>query len=154
MKQIKSKERVNKFAEVFTAPREVKAMCDLIPPDLWKDIVTTYLEPACGNGAFLKEILTRKLSYCVTPAQGLCALESIYGIDIQSDNVDESKQALFNIYLQKFGKDCAIYGYLAIIILNRNIVCADSLKLQVLLATHGWDESLRLYRESQEVNNT
>lgn len=152
--QIKSKERVNKFAEVFTAEREVKAMCDLIPPDLWKDIVTTYLEPACGNGAFLKEILARKLAHCVTPAQGLCALESIYGIDIQADNVEESKQALFDIYLQKFGKDCAIYGYLAIIILNRNIVCADSLKLQVLLATHGWDESLRLYRESQEENNT
>ena len=150
MKQIKSKERVNKFAEVFTAEREVKSMCDLIPLDVWQDIVAAFLEPACGNGAFLKEILARKLSRCITPAQGLCALESIYGIDIQADNVEESKQALFDIYLQKFGKDCAIYGYLAMMILDRNIVCADSLKLQVLLETHGWGESLRLYKESQE----
>ena len=147
--QIKNKKRVKDFAEVYTAEREVKSMCDLIPLDIWQDIVATFLEPACGNGAFLKEILSRKLANCITPAQGLCALESIYGIDIQSDNVEESKQALFDIYLKKFGKSCAIYGYLAMMILDRNIVCADSLKLSGLLENHDWDESLRIYRESQ-----
>lgn len=150
--QIKSRARVDKFAEVFTAEREVKAMCDLVDEEC-RRIDSKFLEPACGNGAFLKEILARKLSRCITPAQGLCALESIYGIDIQADNVEESKQALFDIYLQKFGKDSAIYGYLAMMIIDRNIVCADSLKLQVLLETHDWDESLRLYKKSQEDNH-
>ena len=35
MQQIKSRERVSKYGEVFTNEREVKAMCDLIPPDVW-----------------------------------------------------------------------------------------------------------------------
>ena len=43
--QIKSKKRVKDHGEVFTAEREVKAMCDLIPD--WSGNV---LEPACGNG--------------------------------------------------------------------------------------------------------
>lgn len=148
--QVKSKERVNKFAEVFTAEREVKSMCDLIPLDMWQNIVSTFFEPACGNGAFLKEILSRKLSYCRTPAQGLCALESVYGIDIQPDNVEESKQALFDIFLGRFGKDCAIYGFLAMKILDRNVVCADSLVFQKMLETMEWDQAVEKYREGMD----
>lgn len=150
--QVKSKKRVKDFAEVYTAEREVKSMCDLIPPDMWRYIVTTFLEPACGNGAFLKEILARKLSHCITPLQGLCALESIYGIDIQADNVEESKQALFDIFLGRFGKDSALYGYMAMRVLDRNIVCADSLVLQKLLESHDWDEAVRLYRNESVVS--
>lgn len=154
--QIKSKKRVQDFAEVYTAKREVKSMCDLIPPDMWQDIVTAFLEPACGNGAFLKEILSRKLSHCVTPLQGLCALESIYGIEIQADNVEESKQALFDIFLGRFGKDSALYGYIAMRVLDRNIVCADSLVLQKLLETRSWDEAVRLYKSEsgKPLSNT
>ena len=55
-KQIKSKERVNKFAEVFTAEREVKAMCDFCEPTI-SEIDKKVLEPTCGNGNFLVEIL-------------------------------------------------------------------------------------------------
>lgn len=46
---IRSKQRVKDFAEVFTAEREVKAMCDLIPEETWDNIESTFLEPACGN---------------------------------------------------------------------------------------------------------
>ena len=56
-KQIKSKERVSKFAEVFTAEREVKAMCDLIPSEVWEDIDSRFLEPACGNGCLITHAL-------------------------------------------------------------------------------------------------
>lgn len=151
-KQIKSKKRVHEFAEVFTNEREVKSMCDLIPPEIWEDIVATYLEPACGNGAFLKEILARKLSYCVTPLQGLCALESVYGIDIQADNVEESKQALFDIFLGRFGKSSALYGYMAMHVLDRNIICADSLVFQKLLEQYNWDEAVEKYNEAKEYS--
>lgn len=128
-KQIKSKERVNKFAEVFTAEREVKAMCDLIPSEVWEDIDSRFLEPACGNGNFLVEIFERKLNRCESAEQGLQALRSIYGIDIQQDNVEESKQRLFDIFVKQFPKAPAITAIVAAQILESNIICGDSLEI-------------------------
>ena len=129
MKQIKSKDRVNKFAEVFTAEREVKAMCDLIPDDVWQNIDSTFLEPACGNGNFLAEILKRKLNLCESVEQGLRALKSVYGIDIQQDNVEESKQRLFDMFVKKFPKASALTGIEAAAILEQNIICGNSLEI-------------------------
>ena len=60
-KQVKSKQRVADHGEVFTAEREVKAMCDLVKPETER-IDSRFLEPACGEGAFLTEILRRKLA--------------------------------------------------------------------------------------------
>lgn len=128
-KQIKSKERVNKFAEVFTAEREVKAMCDLIPSEVWEDIDSRFLEPACGNGNFLVEIFERKLSRCESAEQGLNALRSIYGIDIQQDNVEESKQRLFDMFVKQFPQAPAITAIVAAQILEQNIICGDSLEI-------------------------
>ena len=128
-KQIKSKERVNKFAEVFTAEREVKSMCDLIPSEVWEDIDSRFLEPACGNGNFLVEIFERKLSRCESAEQGLQALRSIYGIDIQQDNIEESKQRLFDMFIKQFPKAPAITAIVAAQILENNIICGDSLEI-------------------------
>lgn len=76
--QIKSKTRVKERGEVFTAEREVKAMCDLIPEnEIWSDITKTFLEPSCGNGNFLVEIFGRKLKYCNDERDGLKALNSM-----------------------------------------------------------------------------
>ena len=55
-KQIKSKDRVAEHGEVFTADREVEAMLDLVK-DETERIDSTFLEPACGEGAFLIKIL-------------------------------------------------------------------------------------------------
>lgn len=128
-KQIKTKERVQKFAEVFTAEREVKAMCDLIPIDVWENIESTFLEPSCGNGNFLVEILERKLKKCKNVEQGLLALKSIYGIDIQSDNVEETKQRLFEMFIEYFPKSPATTGMKAAFILENNIICGNSLEI-------------------------
>ena len=59
-KQIKSKQRVKERGEVFTNEREVKAMCDLAANECDR-IESRPLEPTCGNGNFLAEILIRKL---------------------------------------------------------------------------------------------
>ena len=59
-KQVKSKERVADHGEVFTNEREVNAMLDLVKQETER-IDSRFLEPACGEGAFLKEILRRKL---------------------------------------------------------------------------------------------
>ena len=50
-RQVKSKERVTAHGEVFTAEREVKAMCDLVKSETER-IESRFLEPACGNGNF------------------------------------------------------------------------------------------------------
>lgn len=107
-KQIKSKKRVNDFGEVFTAEREVKAMCDLIPD--WSGNI---LEPACGNGNFLVEVLHRKIESGIDPVQ---AASEIYGIDIQADNVKECIDRLCKIVPD------------ARQIFERNIVVGDFLK--------------------------
>lgn len=58
--QVKSRKRMVDHGEVFTAEREVKAMCDLVSDECLR-IDSRFLEPACGNGNFLSEILARKL---------------------------------------------------------------------------------------------
>ena len=120
---------MNKFAEVFTAEREVKAMCDMIPVDVWQNIESKFLEPACGNGNFLAEILERKLNFCKSAEQGLKALDSIRGIDIQRDNVEETKQRLFDIFIKRFPKSPATTGIMAAGIIERNIICGNSLEI-------------------------
>lgn len=115
--QIKSRKRVNDFGEVFTAEREVKAMCDLIPD--WSGNV---LEPACGNGNFLVEVLNRKIACGISRLQ---AAREIYGIDIQKDNVLECIERLSEIVPE------------AREIFERNIVCGDFLRPETVWFLEG-----------------
>lgn len=128
-KQIKTKQRVKDFGEVFTNEREVKAMCDLIDQDTWDNIASTFLEPACGNGNFLVEIYRRKLERCQTEKDGLKALASIVGIDIQADNIQESRDRLKQMYVDKFPNANEIALQMADMILKNNIMCGDSLEI-------------------------
>ena len=57
---ITSKKRVADHGEVFTPEREVNAMLDLVKQETAR-IESRFLEPACGDGNFLSEILIRKL---------------------------------------------------------------------------------------------
>ena len=61
--QVKSRERVQQHGEVFTNEREVNAMLDLVKHETER-IDSRFLEPACGDGNFLAEILRRKLRVC------------------------------------------------------------------------------------------
>lgn len=58
--QVKSKQRVADHGEVLTSEREVNAMLDLVEQETER-IDSRFLEPACGTGNFLAEILRRKL---------------------------------------------------------------------------------------------
>lgn len=124
-KLIKSKQRVKDFAEVFTPKHIVKDMCDLVPEEMWQSVETTFLEPACGTGNFLVEILERKFKLCQSWEDGLRALKSIYGMDIQADNVEEAKGRLFDMYIKQYPKSPAVSGLIAAQILENNIVCGD-----------------------------
>ena len=95
-RQVKSRERVTQHGEVFTAEREVNAMLDLVK-DETERIDSRFLEPACGNGNFLAEILRRKLGV-VNKQYGrnlpdyekysILALSSIYGDDLLEHNIE------------------------------------------------------------------
>ena len=129
-KIIKSKQRVKDFAEVFTPAHIVKDMCDLIPDDVWNNIESTFLEPSCGNGNFLVEIYRRKLKLCKDEKDGLKALSSMVGIDIQPDNCEECRKRLMAQYLEAFPNANEVCILLAAGILQNNIICGDSLKIQ------------------------
>jgi hypothetical protein len=109
MEGIKSKERVQEHGEVFTPDSIVNDMLDLVDEELnkedaWGYIDKTYLEPACGNGNFLLRILDRKLEVAqkALPREQwdlalVRSLSTIYGIDIQGDNVRESKNRIIEL---------------------------------------------------------
>lgn len=133
--QVKSKERTAKFGEVYTAPREVNAMIDLIGEDAGS-LSSRILEPACGDGNFLDELLRRKLK-TAAEAEGswelhsLQALSVLYGIDILMDNVLASRNRLKDIWLNAWRErgqepDDAASAF-ADRLLERNIICGDFL---------------------------
>ena len=140
--QIKSKERVSEHGEVFTAEREVNAMLDLVKPETER-IDSRFLEPACGEGAFLTEILRRKLAavknrYGKNAADyerySVLAVTSIYGVDIQADNAAICRANLYEIWNEEYSaavKAQANYGCRKAVkyILSKNIVCGDALTL-------------------------
>lgn len=140
--QIKSKKRVAEHGEVFTAEREVKAMCDLVKTETER-IDSRFLEPACGDGNFLAEILNRKLSIVQKKYKkstfdyekfSILALTSIYGVDILLDNVIACRERLFEIWKSQYKsvckKECDEQTQEAArFILSRNIVCGNALSL-------------------------
>lgn len=135
-KQVKSRQRVTDLGEVFTATREVKAMCDLAKTEIAR-ADSRILEPACGDGNFLAEILSRRLS-AAKSCDGktlrdelfLAAVGNIYGIDIMSDNCRACRKRLFeiwqNAYISDGGKNSGTVAA-AEKILSRNIICGNSL---------------------------
>lgn len=141
-KQTKSKERIRDHGEVFTAEREVKAMCDLVK-DETERIDSRFLEPACGDGNFLAEILMRKLavvrkkygkSHLDYEKKAVLAASSIYGVDILQDNVIACRERMFGIWDKEYTavckRDCNDETREAVkFILSRNIVCGNALTL-------------------------
>ena len=141
-KQIKSKERVRDQGEVFTNEREVKAMCDLVDQECNR-IDSRFLEPACGDGNFLAEVLTRKLSRCKElykknpydyERYSVLAISSIYGVDIMKDNAEECRARLFELWNKEYEsvckKNCNNETRKAVIyILSQNILCGNALTL-------------------------
>lgn len=141
--QIKNRNRVRDLAEVYTHYREVTAMLDLVPnmfpsEDAPDNLDKTFLEPAAGHGNFLVEILRRKLA-AVDPARYrgeeyehriLRCLASIYGIDIDLENVADCRQHMHAVIATHVGDPAArTDGFWPAVdaILTTNIVRADTL---------------------------
>lgn len=140
--QIKSKARVAERGEVFTAEREVNAMCDLVKDECLRPD-SRFLEPACGDGNFLSVILRRKLGelrrkYKQSPRDyermAIVAIGSLYGVDIMNDNVETCRQRLSQIWDEAYTIHCGSDASdeareAARFIISRNIINGNALTL-------------------------
>ncbi len=139
MSLVKSKQRVADHGEVFTPPWLVEAMLDLVKGETER-IDSRFLEPACGSGNFLVQILRRKLA-AVEVKYGQSAFEKrhfalhalmcIYGIELLPDNIAECRSNLLEIFAQYLGLDEGDDLYLAAgFVLAQNLVHGDALTMQ------------------------
>lgn len=144
-KETPSKQRVVDYGEVFTNQREVDAMLDMVKGEVER-LDSRCLEPSCGTGNFLVEILSRKLQTIENSYNGnqleyernaVLAVTSIYGIEIQEDNVQICRQRLFDCFDRRYtflfgesvNEDCRkTVRY----ILERNIVHGDTLNMKTV----------------------
>ena len=145
MDQIKSMQRVADHGEVFTSEREVNDMLDLVKQETER-IDSHFLEPACGNGNFLIEVLRRKMEVVLKnyrQSQYECekylvvAVGSIYGIDLLEDNIQECRSRLFDLFQKRYRQSCKSYcseQFESVIsfILEKNVVCGDALTMKDL----------------------
>lgn len=144
-KQVVSKKRVADHGEVYTGRREVNAMLDVVKQETER-IESRFLEPACGKGNFLTEILERKLrvvesryskSQLDYERNAVVAVSSVYGIDILEDNVAECRGRLWGIFdaaYSRLFKEAATDECRKTIayILERNIIWGDALTLKTV----------------------
>jgi|TARA_R110000803_G_scaffold118683_1_gene187065 hypothetical protein len=141
---VKSKQRTVEFGEVFTSKEIVDSMINLIDEGKLS-IESRFLEPACGNGNFLYEILDKKLKSVEDKYKkdqndyerySILAVSSMYGIDILDDNVLECRKRLLDLYIKRYtnlfkskinNKSIRSVGY----ILDNNIIIGDALSLKI-----------------------
>lgn len=139
MNYVKSKQRVADHGEVFTPAWMVEAMLDLVKGETER-IDSRFLEPACGDGNFLVQILRRKLA-AVELKYGqsdferrhyaLLALMCLYGIELLTDNIAECRAnllAIFAEYLNLAPSDDLYRA--AFYVLSQNLVHGDALTMR------------------------
>ena len=138
-----SRHRIIDHGEVFTPPGLVNDMLDLVAHECER-IDSRFLEPACGNGNFLAEVLRRKLltvdkrnapNRDKWERDAILAVCSLYGIDLLPDNIADCRARLldlvttthetrFNVPLPDEAARAAAY------ILSKNIVQGDALSFR------------------------
>jgi len=138
MSLVKSKQRVADHGEVFTPAWMVEAMLDLVKGETER-IDSRFLEPACGNGNFLVQVLRRKLA-AVELKYGnseferrhyaLLALMCIYGIELLPDNIADCRANLLEIFSEYLNLDQTDDMYRAAsYVLSQNLVQGDAMKM-------------------------
>lgn len=125
-------ERIRKYGEVFTPPDVVKRMCDMLesenPDDDPFSPWHTFLEPTCGDGAFVVEILRRKFERCRSRSDFTTAIQSVYGLELQPENVAECIRRVTELCQQYFKPTKA-----ELQIINDHYIMCDSLKIMKMM---------------------
>jgi len=107
--------RVKETAEVFTPTSLVQEMLNKLPEFTFIDKTKTFLDPSCGDGQFLSEVVIRKMERSKCSLEQ--ALSTTYGVELMEDNVKLCKERLQGPHPTQEILD----------ILDKNIVCADAL---------------------------
>ena len=138
MTLIKSKQRVADHGEVFTPPWMVEAMLDLVKGDSER-IDSRFLEPACGSGNFLVQVLQRKLATVKMKYRqsefekhhfSLYGLMCIYGVELLADNIIECRGNLLSAFSESLALEKVDELYQAAsFVLTQNIVQGDALTM-------------------------
>jgi hypothetical protein len=109
--------RVKSTGEVFTPTPLVQKVLDELNQSVFTDPSKTFLDPSCGDGQFLGEVIIRKMENGSTFEQ---ALSTVYGVDLMQDNVKLCQDRLL------CGQEQLRH------IVERNIVCANGLDYDYL----------------------
>lgn len=138
----KSKQRIMEQGEVFTPKKTVNCMLDKSEiKTMINSLTTTFLEPSAGEGAFLVELLKRKLRYAKSKYSDkkdlqnkfLQALSTLYGIELMEDNVKILVMNMVitfrDMYLKTFGQEEQKSNVLesAKVIISANMIQGDAL---------------------------
>lgn len=136
---VRSKQRVADHGEVFTPPWMVEAMLDLVREETER-IDSRFLEPACGSGNFLVQVLRRKLAAVELKFgrsdfekrhYALLGLMCIYGIELLDDNISECRDNLLEIFSEYLGIDDTDDLYQAAAnVLSQNLIHGDALTMR------------------------
>ena len=140
------KERIVNLGEVKTPEKTVDDILNLFEDVNYK---SRFFEPGCGDGNFLIKILLRKLemltshedfkdnikkNYIELPEfKIIISIASIYGIDIDKDNVIEARKRLLNVAIDFYKKNLKteiVPEYFENIIkkiISKNIIIGDLL---------------------------
>ncbi len=138
-KIVKSKQRVADHGEVFTPAWMVEAMLDLVKAETER-IDSRFLEPACGSGNFLVQILRRKLAAVELKYRksgferrhyALLAVMCVYGVELLEDNIAECRANVLEILAEYLSLDKGDDLYrAAAYVLSQNLVHGDALKMR------------------------
>lgn len=145
MNLVKSKQRVADHGEVFTPAWMVEAMLDLVKDETYR-IDSRFLEPACGDGNFLVQVLRRKLAavelkYGTSDFErrhyALLGLMCVYGIELLPDNIEECRANLLEVFADylKLNESDDLYRA-AGQVLAVNLVHGDALTMKTSRGTH------------------
>jgi len=138
---VKSKKRVVDHGEVFTPTWMVEAMLDLVKGETER-IDSRFLEPACGSGNFLVQVLRRKLaavelkfgkSSFEKQHYALLALMCTYGIELLMDNIDECRASMLEIFADYLNLEASDDLYRAAsYVLSQNLVHGHALEMRTM----------------------
>lgn len=142
-RSVSNRQRIIDHGEVFTPPGLVNDMLDLVAQECER-IDSRFLEPACGDGNFLAEVLRRKLLTVDKKHAQNCdkwtrdailSVSSLYGIDLLADNIAACRVRLLGIvrdaHAARFKNLLSDAAARAVAyILTKNVVQGDALTLR------------------------
>ena len=132
----RTQSRVKTTGEVFTPTELVREILEKMPIDQFTDPSKTFLDPSCGDGQFLGEVLIRKMESLekeeISDIEFKQALSTVYGVDLMQDNVDQCRERLL------CGREDLRH------IVEQTIVCADALRYHYRFdGSHPYDDEVK-----------